>query len=61
MLTNTWQKSSYCSEGDSCVHVAATPTRIHVTESGDPRGAILTAGPAAFRALLLTLKEDSRG
>ena len=32
-----WQKSSYCSEGDSCVHIATAPTgTIHLTESGDP-------------------------
>lgn len=55
-----WQKSSYCSEGNSCVHVAGgTPTEtIHITESGDPTGSILTATPAAFSALLTTLKKD---
>ncbi|MPY55047.1 DUF397 domain-containing protein [Streptomyces sp. K1PN6] len=57
-----WQKSSYCSEGASCVHVAATPGTIHLTESGDPGGAILKATPAAFNAflaLLTTLKKDT--
>lgn len=24
MLSNNWQKSSYCGEGEACVHVAAT-------------------------------------
>lgn len=57
----TWQKSSYCGSGDSCVHVTATTARIHVTESGDPRKAILTATPATFHALLLTLKGAPRG
>ncbi|WP_405881327.1 DUF397 domain-containing protein [Streptomyces sp. NBC_01136] len=64
MLQHTsWQRSSYCGSGDSCVHVTATATatRIHLTESSDPRGAILTAAPAAFRTLLLTLKEEPRG
>ncbi|MER6091494.1 DUF397 domain-containing protein [Streptomyces bluensis] len=50
-----WQKSSYCSEGNSCVHVAMTPGTIHLTESSDPTGAILKATPAAFNALLTTL------
>ncbi|GGZ77830.1 DUF397 domain-containing protein [Streptomyces bluensis] len=58
-----WQKSSYCSEGNSCVHVAAAPPgTIHLTESGDPTGAILKATPAAFNALLTALtspKKDS--
>ncbi|MGX1671213.1 DUF397 domain-containing protein [Streptomyces sp. NPDC055400] len=59
MPTHTWQKSSYCSEGSSCVHVAADTTRaIHITESADPAGAILTATPAAFSHLLRALKQE---
>jgi hypothetical protein len=62
MSTLTWQKSSYCPEGNSCVHVAGerTTPAIHLTESGDPGGAILTAAPAAFRSLLQTLKKDKK-
>ncbi|MEU3333377.1 DUF397 domain-containing protein [Streptomyces sp. NPDC002144] len=52
----TWQKSSYCPEGNSCVHVAATPAAIHITESGDPTASILTTTPATFAALLNSLK-----
>lgn len=57
MLAHTWQKSSYCGEGDSCVHVATPPTgtAIQLTESADPTGAILTAPPAAFAALIRTV------
>ncbi|MER7179527.1 DUF397 domain-containing protein [Streptomyces hyaluromycini] len=51
-----WQKSSYCSEGASCIHIAATPTAVHLTESADPTGAILTTTRAAFATLLATLK-----
>lgn len=58
MHTTTWQKSSYCGEGESCVHVAATPTGIHITESADPGGAILTLTPDTFRTLLRSLKEE---
>ncbi|MGC0376413.1 DUF397 domain-containing protein [Streptomyces sp. SAI-229] len=54
----TWQKSSYCGEGDSCVHVASTPAGIHITESADPGGAILTTTPDAFRTLLRSLKGE---
>ncbi|MFD9332010.1 DUF397 domain-containing protein [Streptomyces sp. NPDC060065] len=59
MSTLTWQKSSYCPEGNSCVHVAAgTAGTIHLTESSDPTESILTATPATFRTLLHTLKKD---
>ncbi|MFD7711918.1 DUF397 domain-containing protein [Streptomyces sp. NPDC059786] len=59
MTTQTWQKSSHCSEGDSCVHVATAPGTgtIRLTESADPRRVILSAAPAAFRTLIHTLKE----
>ena len=53
-----WQKSSYCSEGASCVYVTATPETIHITESSDATGAILTATPTAFGALLAALKNE---
>jgi len=59
----TWQKSSYCGSGDSCVYVTTTdPTLIHLTESSDPSRAILGATPKAFGALIHVLKEsDHRG
>ncbi|WP_210592491.1 DUF397 domain-containing protein [Streptomyces sp. GESEQ-35] len=60
MTQLTWQKSSYCAQGDSCVHVATTTETIHLTESSDPTGAILTATPAAFDALLTALKKEPR-
>jgi hypothetical protein len=60
MTQLAWQKSSYCAQGDSCVHVATTAAEtIHLTESGDPARAILTATPAAFDALLAALKKES--
>ncbi|MEU5000551.1 DUF397 domain-containing protein [Streptomyces sp. NPDC021622] len=57
----TWQKSSYCAQGNSCVHVAASPsgTEVHLTESADLSGAILTARPAAFAALIRTLNSSN--
>jgi hypothetical protein len=60
MPTPAWQKSSYCPEGNSCVHVAGERASgaIRLTESGDPSGAILTAAPAAFRSLLGALKGE---
>lgn len=59
MITNPgWQKSSYCGEGESCIHVAASSESTHMIESGDPTGSILTAAPAAFAALLSSLKKE---
>ncbi|MEU8971958.1 DUF397 domain-containing protein [Streptomyces monashensis] len=52
-----WQKSSYCGEGESCIHIAATPDTIHLTESADPTGAVLTTTPAVFGTLIAALKK----
>jgi hypothetical protein len=56
MADLTWQKSSYCAQGDSCVHVATAAEAVHLMESADPTGAILTTAPAPFSALLHALK-----
>ncbi|GAB2794774.1 hypothetical protein GCM10027073_28740 [Streptomyces chlorus] len=53
-----WQKSSYCPEGNSCVHVALTARSIHITESADPSGAILTTTADDFLILVQTLKGE---
>ncbi|MEU6991740.1 DUF397 domain-containing protein [Streptomyces sp. NPDC046465] len=59
-MNRDWQKSSYCAQGNSCVHVAATASRtVELTESSDPSGAILTAAPAAFAALIRGAKLPS--
>jgi hypothetical protein len=60
MSTTNWQKSSYCGEGESCVHVDTSGETIRLTESSDPTGAILTATPASFAALLTSLKNELR-
>ncbi|MGW0821999.1 DUF397 domain-containing protein [Streptomyces sp. NPDC002845] len=57
MHTLSWQKSSYCQEGDACVHISVGPETIDVTESADPTQAILTAAPEVFRAFLHSLKQ----
>ncbi|MFE3515305.1 DUF397 domain-containing protein [Streptomyces sp. NPDC059166] len=53
-----WQKSSYCAQGEACVHVASDHDAIALTESGDPGGAMLRTSPAAFAALIRTVKES---
>lgn len=61
MTKLTWQKSSYCQEGNSCVHIATDPTgTVHLTESSDPTAAILSTTPNAFAALIRTAKEPRR-
>ncbi|MFD0338371.1 DUF397 domain-containing protein [Streptomyces sp. NPDC127117] len=53
-----WQKSSYCGEGESCIHVAApAPGTVSLTESADPTGAVLRTTPAAWADLVRTLRE----
>ncbi|MFF2504844.1 DUF397 domain-containing protein [Streptomyces sp. NPDC058067] len=54
----TWQKSSFCAQGDSCLHVAETADGVHLTESADPSRAILTTAPGAFAELVRSLKES---
>ncbi|MCX4762920.1 DUF397 domain-containing protein [Streptomyces sp. NBC_01275] len=58
MPTSASQKSSYCQEGEACVHIssASTPPAIHLTESADPARTTLTATPHAFGALLSAVK-----
>ncbi|MDI3388183.1 DUF397 domain-containing protein [Streptomyces sp. B-S-A8] len=46
-----WRKSSYSSdEGGDCVEVAPHPTAIHIRDSKNPEGPILTVPPAAWSA-----------
>ncbi|MFD4762642.1 DUF397 domain-containing protein [Streptomyces sp. NPDC058439] len=57
MPNHMWQKSSYCGEGESCVHIAApVPGAVCLTESGDPTGAILRTTPTAWAALVRAVK-----
>ncbi|MEU2677346.1 DUF397 domain-containing protein [Streptomyces sp. NPDC007107] len=57
MTMSDWQKSSYCAQGEACIHIAADHGTVALTESGDPSGAILRATPAAWAELLRTVKE----
>ncbi|MFF3259181.1 DUF397 domain-containing protein [Streptomyces sp. NPDC002932] len=58
MPAHIWQRSTYCAQGEACVHMATHNGTVRLTESGDPSGAILRTTPAALDALLRTLKED---
>ncbi|MFB6871068.1 DUF397 domain-containing protein [Streptomyces sp. NPDC056323] len=59
MTTPLWQKSSYCGEGDACIHISTSPAHtVALTESADPTGAILRTTPTAWTALVRTIKES---
>lgn len=59
MSTRRWRKSSYCQEGEACVHISTTPTAIHLTDRDTPPRPVLTLSPAAFTTLLDLLKSPS--
>ncbi|MFG2629019.1 DUF397 domain-containing protein [Streptomyces sp. NPDC048473] len=47
----TWRKSTYSgSEGGACVEIAAHPAAIHVRDSKNPDGPILTVAPTTWAA-----------
>ncbi|MFF1647373.1 DUF397 domain-containing protein [Streptomyces sp. NPDC058240] len=61
MSPDAWQKSSYCAQGEACIHVGAARTRtgtVSLTESSGPAGAVLHTTPTAWAALVRTIKED---
>jgi hypothetical protein len=48
-----WRKSSYSgSEGGNCLEVATCPQAIHIRDSKNPGGPILTLSAAAWSAFL---------
>ncbi|MER6268512.1 DUF397 domain-containing protein [Streptomyces sp900105755] len=60
MSTRRWRKSSYCQEGEACVHISPTPTVVHIADADPPR-AVLTVSVEAFGALLgLVRSPDGR-
>lgn len=59
MPTHDWQKSSYCAQGDSCVHVSSGAGAVKLTESSDPSEAILHTTPATWATFLRDLKEST--
>ncbi|MEU8503966.1 DUF397 domain-containing protein [Streptomyces brevispora] len=45
----TWFKSSYSTgNGGECVEVAAAATRVHIRDSKQTSGPVLTVGPGAW-------------
>ncbi|MFE0182159.1 DUF397 domain-containing protein [Streptomyces olivaceus] len=58
---DNWRKSSYSGEGDgnSCVEVAISSSRVGVRDSKTPARAFLTFPPEAFAPFLEDLKADA--
>jgi hypothetical protein len=58
--TEAWRKSSYSGdgEGDDCVEVATTPTRVAVRDIKDRPRATLTFRAPAFAPFLEALKRE---
>ncbi|MEV3922967.1 DUF397 domain-containing protein [Actinomadura coerulea] len=59
METVTWRKARRSNDqGGECVEVANLPHSVGVRDSRDPDGPKLLLAPAAFRALLDSLKQQ---
>ncbi|MFD4600052.1 DUF397 domain-containing protein [Streptomyces sp. NPDC058464] len=58
MSTRRWRKSSYCQEGEACVHISATSTAIRLADADPPR-AVVTVRAEAFNALIDLLKSPA--
>lgn len=59
MPIREWQKSSYCQEGEACLHIATHERTVLLTESADPSHAVLSTAPTAMAALLLHIKAQA--
>ncbi|MCG7210585.1 DUF397 domain-containing protein [Streptomyces arenae] len=57
MSPHRWQKSSYCQEGDACVHISAGPALVRIADADPPRS-VLTVGAKAFGGLLDMVKSS---
>lgn len=52
-FARVWRKSTYSSdEGGNCVEVAAAPAVVHIRDSKNPDGPILTVSPSAWAGFL---------
>ncbi|MDH6489395.1 DUF397 domain-containing protein [Streptomyces sp. SAI-127] len=54
MSTHAWRKSTYCQEGEACVHISTDRNKVHITDS-DAAQTIVTVSHAAFVALVKSL------
>ncbi|MFJ7592573.1 DUF397 domain-containing protein [Streptomyces sp. NPDC097617] len=61
MAQLSWRKSSFCQEGEACVHVAMTAPggAVKVAGSADPGETHFTVSPATWSAFLRAMNELS--
>jgi hypothetical protein len=56
----TWRKSTYSdTEGSNCVEVAPTPHTVHVRDSKDPDGPVLSFAHPAWTEFIRTVGRDA--
>ena len=57
---DNWRKSSYSGSGDgnACVEIANSPSRIAVRDSKDPSAGTLTFPPEAFNSFIEIVKGE---
>ncbi|MEF3118971.1 DUF397 domain-containing protein [Streptomyces chrestomyceticus] len=59
MSAFTWQKSSFCGEGNNCLNIAAFPDHtIRIRESEAPYSVVTTTHPQ-FSLLIAAVKGDT--
>ncbi len=57
MPATTWQKSSYCAQGEACVHISVTAETVLLADSATPApSSALSTGHDAFTNLIRILK-----
>ncbi|GGT14130.1 MULTISPECIES: DUF397 domain-containing protein [Streptomyces] len=58
----SWRKSTYSGggEGNTCVEIATSPTRIRIRDSKAPARATLSVPVSSFAALVESLKAGAR-
>ncbi|GGV70290.1 hypothetical protein GCM10010277_81090 [Streptomyces longisporoflavus] len=59
MASLNWQKSSYSSEGNNCVELAATPEKTTRLRESDEPSINLTLRPASLTSLLKALHQGT--
>ncbi|MDH6219374.1 DUF397 domain-containing protein [Streptomyces pseudovenezuelae] len=56
----TWRKSSYSgSEGGDCLEFAAHPAAVHIRDSKNPDGPVLTLSPGTWSEFLAVTRPGS--
>ncbi|MGW3285730.1 DUF397 domain-containing protein [Streptomyces sp. NPDC001002] len=55
-----WFKSSYSSdEGGNCLEIAADPAAVHIRDSKNPDGPVLTLSPGTWSEFLAVTRPSS--